>query len=758
MSLKPKSVNFDQIWADLKIIVKDIVSLKRVQIKDWHSSFSVVYSLCTANPEPFADRLYTETELLLKNHVIDLLRTEILTEDNKLLITNESNDEFPLLAKYSKLWSNYENGIMFLDVLYLYLNTQHIKKQKQSEAEIIYGSIITTDYDKMEIKELGLDLWKWHMIMPLKDYLLSFCLQGIDRARTGSLNSEERKNLKTVINSFVEVEGYKKKGNLNLYRDVFETTFLEACAQYYKFEASKLLQHCTVSEYMEQVIQKLHEEVSCTQVYLHSSTHPKLRRKSEECMVLEHKDFLYSEVYEMVSQEKKSDLRNMYTLLQPIENGLTKLIATLNEHIKQEGMRILSGLKGENIHVQFVEQMLEIHKKYKQIISEVFSNDQLFCSAMDKACATVINARITERAPCRSPELLSKYCDSLLKKSSKGISESEIDEKLTASITIFKYIDDKDMFQKFYSRMLAKRLIHQQSHSMDSEEAMIDRLKQACGYEFTNKLHRMFTDMSISSDLNAKFQNYIKDNSFDLGINMYMLVLQTGAWPLGQTQTQCAITVPQELEKSMQIFESFYHNHFSGRKLNWLHSLCNCEIKLSYLKKTYIITMQTYQMAILFLFEHADTLLYKDIEEALQLTNETLQKHIASLVDSKLLVVATEGDLVSNSKISLNLEYSNKRTKFKITAALQRDTPQEVEHTMTAVEDDRKMFIQAAIVRIMKSRKVLKHNALIQEVLSQSKVNFNPNIAMIKKCIESLIDKQYIERKQNTSDEYSYVA
>ena len=83
------------------------------------------------------------------------------------------------------------------------------------------------------------------------------------------------------------------------------------------------------------------------------------------------------------------------------------------------------------------------------------------------------------------------------------------------------------------------------------------------------------------------------------------------------------------------------------------------------------------------------------------------------------------------------------------------------------------MYLQAAIVRIMKSRKLLKHNALIQEVLSQSKVRpaitwsctnavlqarFAPSISIIKKCIEMLIDKQYIERTQNSTDEYSYVA
>ena len=42
-------------------------------------------------------------------------------------------------------------------------------------------------------------------------------------------------------------------------------------------------------------------------------------------------------------------------------------------------------------------------------------------------------------------------------------------------MAMFQYLDDKDVFQKFYSRSLGKRLIHIQSHSMDMEEAMINR-------------------------------------------------------------------------------------------------------------------------------------------------------------------------------------------------------------------------------------------------------------------------------------------
>lgn len=101
------------------------------------------------------------------------------------------------------------------------------------------------------------------------------------------------------------------------------------------------------------------------------------------------------------------------------------------------------------------------------------------------------------------------------------------------------------------------------------------------------------------------------------------------------------------------------------------------------------------------------------------------------------------------------MSFTSKRTKFKITTAMQKDTPQvrrhtihamtharththnpcrdglavveaqavcsllplqEMEQTRSAVDEDRKMYLQAAIVRIMKARKVLRHNALIQEV------------------------------------------
>jgi cullin 2 len=204
------------------------------------------------------------------------------------------------------------------------------------------------------------------------------------------------------------------------------------------------------------------------------------------------------------------------------------------------------------------------------------------------------------------------------------------------------------------------------------------------------------------------------------------------------------------------MFEAFYSKQFSGRKLTWLHHLSNGDVKLGYTSKGYIINMSTTQMAVLLLFDQTDSLSFAELQETTKLADDQFSRYVQSLLDAKLLLVNGES-LNHDSVISLNLKYTNKRTKFKIAGTVQKESPQEVEATHHAVEEDRKMYLQAAIVRIMKSRKLLKHNALIQEVLSQSKARFAPSIATIKKCIEMLIDKQYIERTSAT-DEYSYVA
>ncbi|KAK2174734.1 hypothetical protein NP493_780g00005 [Ridgeia piscesae] len=863
MSLKPRRVDFDNTWLQLLETVEGIITCGRVERSVWNDRFSDVYALCVAYPEPLGDRLYSETKQFLENHVEKLYQVTyyLVFFTQELMGGGEEN----LLTCYHRHWQQFSKGSTFLNQLYgqvfliqqglhlpqpalwaiilriqqglhlpqpalwasilsstgappsstssmgNYLNAQFIKKQKYSEADINYGGFGFDHTEQMlEIGELALDTWKRLMIMLLKDTLQRLILEEIHRDHCG--HSVNYSVLHGVINSLVTVEEYKKQAPLKLYEDLFETTFLRETGRYYHQEALKLLDVCTCSEYMEKasgcihsaviysVIQKLNEEDLRSRKFLHPSSYSKVKRECEQRMIADHLQFLHGECREMVQKEKRQE---------------------------GEETGYIGGEEGEEdmdfrVPVKFVESMLEIHMKYLELIQIVFNGDKQFAGALDKACAAAINYKSNPKAICKFPEWVAKYCDSLLKKSTKGISESEIDDKLSRSITVFKYLDDKDVFQRFYARMLAKRLIYAQSQSMDAEEAMINRLKQACGYEFTNKLHRMFTDMTISTDLNSKFDDFLKKEDIGLGVNFSILVLQVGqgnnklgwmvflsqslltvsdnadsvgqcrqcqtvqtvsdsadsvrqcrqcqtagAWPIGQSNLP-SFAIPQQLETSVRRFEQFYNESFNGRKLTWMHSLCSAELKLSYLKKPYFVTMGMFHMALLLPFNSADSLNIKDFLETSQLPKKELVKHLQALRETKVVttealretkVITTEDEEIGeNTVFYLNMNYSNKRTKFKIVTAFQKETQQEVEHTHMAVDEDRKMYLQAAIVRIMKARKILKHNILIQEVISQSRTRFTPSVSMIKKCIESLIEKQYIERTPNTTDEYSYVA
>ena len=74
------------------------------------------------------------------------------------------------------------------------------------------------------------------------------------------------------------------------------------------------------------------------------------------------------------------------------------------------------------------------------------------------------------------------------------------------------------------------------------------------------------------------------------------------------------------------------------------------------------------------------------------------------------------------------------------------------------VEEERRHQVEAAIVRIMKARKMLHHNDLIAEVTKQLSVRFVPSPQFIKKRIEGLIEREYLEREENDRRMYTYVA
>jgi cullin-4 len=81
---------------------------------------------------------------------------------------------------------------------------------------------------------------------------------------------------------------------------------------------------------------------------------------------------------------------------------------------------------------------------------------------------------------------------------------------------------------------------------------------------------------------------------------------------------------------------------------------------------------------------------------------------------------------------------------------------EEQQATTEQVFQDRQYQIDAAIVRIMKTRKTLPHSLLISELFNQLRFPVKPSD--LKKRIESLIERDYMCRDKDDTNAYNYVA
>lgn len=122
--------------------------------------------------------------------------------------------------------------------------------------------------------------------------------------------------------------------------------------------------------------------------------------------------------------------------------------------------------------------------------------------------------------------------------------------------------------------------------------------------------------------------------------------------------------------------------------LSWLHHLSLAELRMTYLKKVYTVCVSTYQMAVLLAYNQGLEHTMTSLTQFTRLPEQELTSTVQTLVDSKMLEVGGAGgggarggaecsvSMSMESNVKLNMNYSNKRTRFKVTAALQRDSQQ----------------------------------------------------------------------------------
>ncbi|KVH89385.1 Cullin, conserved site-containing protein [Cynara cardunculus var. scolymus] len=481
----------------------------------------------------------------------------------------------------------------------------------------------------------------------------------------------------------------------------------------------------------------------------------------------------------LMDGNRTQDLRRMYTLFSRV-NALESLRQALSSYIRKTGQGIVMD---EEKDKDMVFSLLEFKVSLDKIWEDSFSKNDVFCNTIKEAFEHLINLRQN-----RPAELIAKFLDEKLRAGNKGTSEEELEGTLDKVLVLFRFIQGKDVFEAFYKKDLAKRLLLGKSASIDAEKSMISKLKTECGSQFTNKLEGMFKDIELSKEINESFkQSSQARTKLPSGIEMSVHVLTTGYWP---TYPPMDVCLPHELNVYQDIFKEFYLSKYSGRRLMWQNSLGHCVLKAEFPKGKKELAVSLFQVGcvlcscmvailsmmfsshsnhvngqyviqtvVLMLFNDAQKLSFQDIKDATSIEDKELRRTLQSLACGKIRVlqkIPKGREVDDNDSFMFNDGFTAPLYRIKVNAIQLKETVEENASTTERVFQDRQYQVDAAIVRIMKTRKVLSHTLLITELFQQLKFPIKP--VDLKKRIESLIDREYLERDKSNPQIYNYLA
>eukprot|EP00246_Nothoceros_aenigmaticus_P013947 TRINITY_DN5071_c0_g1_i1.p1 TRINITY_DN5071_c0_g1~~TRINITY_DN5071_c0_g1_i1.p1 ORF type:complete len:736 (-),score=193.26 TRINITY_DN5071_c0_g1_i1:582-2789(-) len=609
-----------------------------------------------------------------------------------------------------------------------------------------------TNNNKTPVHELGLNLWRDNIVRSpkIRDRLLDTLLELVQRERTGDIIN--RGLMRNITQMLMDL-------GTAVYQEDFEKPFLDASAIFYRSESQQYIQTSDCADYLKKAEKRLNEEIERVTHYLDPKSEAKITAVVEREMIGNHMKLLVemenSGLVSMLMDDKFDDLARMYNLFKRVSTGLQTIRDLMVTHLRETGRQLVMDPEKLKDPVEFVKGLLDEKDKNDKIILQSFNNDKAFQNALNSSFEYFINLHV------RSPEFISLFVDDKLRKGLKGMSEEDVETVLDKVMMLFRYLQEKDVFEKYYKQHLAKRLLSGRTVSDDAERSLIVKLKTECGYQFTSKLEGMFLDMKTSRDTMQGFSATGVSGEANDGPTLSVQVLTTGSWP---TQSGARCNLPREVLVMCDRFKNYYLSTHTGRRLTWQTNMGTADLKATFGNGAkHELNVSTYQMCILLLFNIHERLTYRELEQATDIPSQDLKRNLQSLACVKgknvLRKEPMSKDISEDDVFLFNEKFISKFYKVKIsTVVAQKESEPEKQETRQKVEEDRKPQIEAAIVRIMKSRRVLDHNNIISEVTKQLQARFLPNPAVIKKRIESLIEREFLERDRGDRKLYRYLA
>ncbi|KAJ0410485.1 hypothetical protein ATCC90586_000655 [Pythium insidiosum] len=626
------------------------------------------------------------------------------------------------------LWQDHCDDMLVLRTIFLYLDRTYVVQTPHVAS----------------IWEMGLQLLRQHITARKRvaTRLVQGLLELIERERKGEVIP--RSHLYDLLRMLLA---------LQLYHPRFEAPFLEASERFYAAEGLQVMASSDVPQFLLHVEKRLQDENDRVVHYLDPSTRKPLIHAVESQLLRPHATALLERGFDaLMDASRVDDLRRMFAILGRVD-AVKDLRLAFTTFIKKKVSALVMDVEEEK---HLVDKLLQLKAELDTILGDAFQGDGEFAFAMKAAMEYGVNARAS-----RPAELVAKFVDAKLRTGNKGGSEAEVESLLDRVMVIFRYIQGKDVFEAFYKKDLAKRLLVGKSASFDLEKLMLSKLKSECGSSFTNKLEGMFKDIDLSRNVMSQFQEHAPSRAAlqQLGRtvpDMHVQVLTTGFWP---PYAAVELNVPSVLLPLKQIFETFYSSKYQGRQLQWQHSLAHCLVKAVFPSGKKELQLSLYQTVVLLCFNGADSLGFQDLKEQTRIEDGELRRTLQSLACGKVRVLTKQPkgkDVADSDVFVFNAAFTNQLYRIKINSIQMKETKEENEDTHERVFRDRQYQVDAAIVRIMKARKKLSHQLLMTQIFEQ--VRFPAKAADIKRRIESLIDREYLERDPNDAQVYNYLA
>ncbi|NXO63265.1 CUL4A protein, partial [Phainopepla nitens] len=682
--------------------------------------YQAVENLCSYK---VSATLYKQLRQVCEDHV----KAQILQfrEYPFVMHRDDSLDSLLFLKKINKCWQDHCRQMIMIRSIFLFLDRTYV----------LQNSVLPSIWD------MGLELFRNHIISDkqVQTKTIDGILLLIERERNGE--AVDRSLLRSLLSMLSDLQ--------QVYKESFEQRFLEETNCLYAAEGQRLMQEREVPEYLHHVNKRLEEEGDRVITYLDHSTQKPLIACVEKQLLGEHLSAILQKGLDSLLDENRiSDLTQTYQLFSRVKGGQQILLQHWSEYIKNFGTTIVVNPEKDK---DMVQELLDFKDKVDHIIEVCFQKNEKFINLMKESFETFINKR-----PNKPAELIAKYVDSKLRAGNKEATDEELERILDKIMIIFRFIHGKDVFEAFYKKDLAKRLLVGKSASVDAEKSMLSKLKHECGAAFTSKLEGMFKDMELSKDVMVQFKQYMQNQSDPGNIDLTVNILTMGYWP---TYTPMEVHLNSEMIKLQEVFKTFYLGKHSGRKLQWQTTLGHAVLKAEFKEGKKEFQVSLFQTLVLLMFNEGDEFSFEEIKMATGVEDSELRRTLQSLACGKarVLIKNPKGkDVEDGDKFIFNGDFKHKLFRIKINQIQMKETVEEQVSTTERVFQDRQYQIDAAIVRIMKMRKTLGHNLLVSELYNQLKFPVKPGD--LKKRIESLIDRDYMERDKDNPNQYHYVA